>query len=42
MKKILFVINTLGKAGAEVAFIEMLKYIPQEEYKVYLYVVLGQ
>lgn len=44
MKKpsILFVINTLGQAGAETALISMLNKINPEEYEVYLYVLLGQ
>lgn len=42
MKKILFVINTLGKAGAEKALIEMIKSIDSSEYDMSLYVVLGQ
>ena len=42
MKKILFVINTLGGAGAEKALIELLKRFSPEEYEVSLYVLLEQ
>lgn len=42
MKKILFVINTLGGAGAEKALIELLKHFPREQYEVSLYVLLDQ
>ena len=42
MKKILFVINTLGGAGAEKALIELLKHFPREQYEVLLYVLLDQ
>lgn len=42
MKKILFAINTLGKAGAEKALVEMLKALDPSEYEMSLYVVLGQ
>lgn len=42
MKKILLVINTLGKAGAEKALIEMIKSIDPSEYEMSLYVILGQ
>nr|WP_296064526.1 glycosyltransferase [uncultured Mediterraneibacter sp.] len=42
MKKILFVINTLGCAGAEKAMLELLKRFPEEEYKIALYVLLDQ
>ena len=31
-KKILFVINTLGRAGAETALITLLKKLPENEY----------
>ena len=41
-KKILFVINTLGKAGAETALLELLKKIPEDKYDVSLLVLLGQ
>ncbi len=42
MKKILFVINTLGRAGAEKALTELLKRLNDNEYEVYLYVIMGQ
>ena len=42
MKKVLFVINTLGGAGAEKALVELLKRFPREEYPIDLYVLLGQ
>ena len=41
-KKILFVINTLGRAGAEMALLELLKKFSGEEYSVDLYVLMGQ
>lgn len=42
MKKILFVINTLGWAGAETALLELLRRLDAEEYEISLYVLLGQ
>lgn len=42
MKKILFVINTLGQGGAEKALLEVLRRIPYQEYEVSLYVLTGQ
>ena len=42
MKKILFVINTLGRAGAETALIELLNHLDADEYEISLYVLLGQ
>lgn len=42
MKKVLFVINTLGGAGAEKALLELLKKFPEEQYEVSLYVLLDQ
>ena len=42
MKKVLFVINTLGCAGAEKALLELLKKFPASQYEVSLYVLLGQ
>ena len=42
MKKLLFVINTLGRAGAEMAMLELMRRLPKEEYEISLYVVLGQ
>lgn len=41
-KKILFVINTLGRAGAEMAMLELMRRFPEEEYEISLYVILGQ
>ena len=41
-KKILFVINTLGRAGAETALITLLKKLPENEYDISLYVLCGQ
>ena len=41
-KKILFVINTLGRAGAENALLELLKRIDKDRYEVSLYVLTGQ
>lgn len=42
MKKILFVINTLGHAGAETALLELLRHLNPEEYEISLYVLMGQ
>lgn len=42
MKRILFIINTLGRAGAEVALLELLKRIDKTEYEVSLFVMTGQ
>ena len=42
MKKILFVINTLGRAGAETALLELLRRLDAEEYEISLYVLLVQ
>lgn len=41
-KKLLFVINTLGRAGAETAMVELLRRIDPEEYEIDLYVLLNQ
>ncbi len=41
-KKILFVINTLGRAGAETALIALLNNMDIKKYDIYLYVVLNQ
>lgn len=41
-KKILFVVNTLGRAGAETALLELLKRLDSREYELFLYVILGQ
>lgn len=42
MKKILFVINTLGHAGAEMALVELLKRLEKGNCEIYLYVLMGQ
>ena len=42
MKKILFVINTLGLAGAETALLELLRYMNPEQYQIDLFVLMGQ
>ena len=42
MKKILFTINTLGLAGAEVAMLSLLKQLDPKEYEVSLFVMTGQ
>lgn len=42
MKKILFVVNTMGRAGAETALIELLNALHFPDYKLYLYVIMGQ
>lgn len=42
MKKLLFVINTLGQAGAETALLELLRHLKPEEYEISLYVLMGQ
>lgn len=42
MKKILFVINTLGRAGAEMALFELFRNLEPAEYEVSLYVLTGQ
>lgn len=41
-KNILFVINTLSRAGAETALLELLPLFREPEYDVDLYVILGQ
>jgi glycosyltransferase involved in cell wall biosynthesis len=41
-KKVLFVINTLGKAGAEVAMLELLRRLDLRQADVSLYVLTGQ
>jgi glycosyltransferase involved in cell wall biosynthesis len=41
-KKVLFVINTLGHAGAEVAMLELLRQMGEEEVELSVYVLLGQ
>lgn len=42
MKKILFVINTLGHAGAETALLELLRHIDPGQYQLDLFVLMGQ
>lgn len=42
MKKVLFVINTLGGAGAEKALLELLKRFTPDQYEVDLYILLEQ
>lgn len=43
MKKILFVINTFSRAGAEIALLELLKLLASdEEYTLSLFVLMGQ
>ena len=42
MKKILFTINTLGLAGAEVAMLSLFKQLDPKEYDVSLFVLTGQ
>ena len=41
-KRLLFVINTMGRAGAENALLELLRRIDKERYEVSLYVLTGQ
>ena len=41
-KKLLFVINTLGHAGAEVALFELFARLDRNRYEIFLYVILGQ
>lgn len=42
MKKVLFVINTMGYGGAEKALIELLKKLDPDQYEISLYVLLSQ
>ena len=42
MKKILFVINTMGRAGAEMALLELLRCLTKENLDISLYVITGQ
>lgn len=42
MKKILFTVNTLGRAGAEMALLELLRRLEGMEYEIFLYVIMGQ
>ena len=41
-QKILFVINTLGRAGAENALLSLLKLLDPAQYDISLYVMMGQ
>lgn len=42
MKKVLVVINTLGRAGAETALLELLRHMDSKRYEVSLYVLMNQ
>ncbi len=42
MKKILFVINTMGRAGAEMALLELLRVLKQKDVELSLFVLTGQ
>jgi len=42
MKKVLFVINTLGRAGAETALMELLNRLEPEKYSISVYVLMNQ
>ena len=42
MKRILFVVNTLGRAGAETALLELLRRLEQYGHQVFLYVIMEQ
>ncbi|MBP3568936.1 MAG: glycosyltransferase [Lachnospiraceae bacterium] len=42
MKKILFVINTMGRAGAEMALLELLRSLKSKEIELSLFVLTGQ
>lgn len=42
MKKILFVINTMGQAGAEMAMLALMKQLDRTQFDIYLYVLMGQ
>ena len=39
-KSILFVMNTLGRAGAERALIELMRALDPEKYRIFLYVLI--
>lgn len=41
-RKVIFIINTLGRGGAETAFIEFLKLFDPEYWEAYLYVIMAQ
>ncbi|MBQ9142132.1 MAG: glycosyltransferase [Lachnospiraceae bacterium] len=42
MKKVLFVMNTLGRAGAEMALLELLRRLAEKDLEIHLYVLTGQ
>lgn len=42
MKKILFVVNMMGRAGAELSLLSFLRKLSGEEYEISLYVLTGQ
>lgn len=42
MKKILFVVNTMGRAGAELSLLSLLKKLGGKGYEISLYVLVGQ
>lgn len=42
MKKVLFVMNTLGRAGAEMALLELLRRLTERELEIHLFVLTGQ
>lgn len=42
MKKVLFVMNTMGRAGAEMALLELLRNLNKEELEISLFVLTGQ
>lgn len=42
MKKILFVMNTMGRAGAERALLALIKNLPKEEFDISLYVLISR
>ncbi len=42
VKRILFTVNTLGRAGAETALMELLRRMEETGHEVFLYVVMGQ
>lgn len=41
-KKVLFVINTLGRAGAEVALLSLFSALDPNKYDISLYVIMAQ
>ena len=42
MKKVLFVMNTMGRAGAEMALLELLRRLQEKELEIHLFVLTGQ